>query len=229
MPIPMKAEVVQIEQPIREDNTEPAEKSYSVQTGDKLNRSDARYEVIRMLLDEMSYAEICQNLKHIFKVDVAETTIMAFKKTYFALYKDMIEKWDRSRHQYIVARVTEEMKLASKKMVQEVHEIERLKGIVDDRIKKIRNDVEKQNAAYESVLKDYIKTAAQLSARLSEITGSTGVEEKLKEMVKRTAMAAQKTLHPYVQSDRKDEVFKLFDQELEEILLSIESGAVVAE
>jgi len=201
----------------------------SPSSGEKLNRSDVKYEIVRMLLDNMSYAEICSTLKLVFKLDCAETTVMGFKRNYFALYKDIVEKWDRSRHQYIVARVTEEMKAASRKMVQEVHEIERLKGIVDDRIKKLRHDEDKQTAAYEGVLKDYVRTAAQLSQRLSTITGSTGVEEKLKEMVKRTAMAAQKTLHPYVQSDRKDEVFKLFDQELEEILLSIESGSALAE
>jgi len=211
-----------------EDAIEIPAKGYKVSTGDSLHRSEARYEIVRMLLDNMSYMEICANLKHIFKISCAESTVLAFKKNYLPLYKDMIEKWDMSRNQYLVSRITEEMKTTSKKMVQEIHELDKLMAIVDDRIKKCRSDPDRQTAAYEGVLKDYIRTKAMFAQRISEITGSTGVEEKLKEMVHRTAMAAQKTLHPYVGPDRRDEVFKLFDQELEEILLSIESGSALS-
>ena len=203
-------------------------KTYSTSTGDRVNRSEVRYEIVRMLLDNMSYMEIRTNLKHIFKIECAEETIMAFKKNYLPIYKDMIEKWDMSRHQYLVNRISDEMKMATKKMVQEIHELDTLMAIVDDRIKKCRSDPEKQTAAYEGVLKDYIRTKALFAQRVSAITGSTGVEEKLKEMVHMTAMAAQKTLHPYIGADRKDEVYKLFDQEIESILLSIESGAALS-
>jgi len=200
-----------------------------VYTGEKLSKSDAKYELIRMLLDGMSYVEIVQTLKHLFRIETSESSVAAFKKNFFPLYKDMIEQWDTSRYQYIVARVTEEMKVAAKKAVQEVHEIDRLRDIINERIALIISDDARKSAAYEGVLKDYIKTAAALAQRTSEITGSTGVEEKLKEMVKRTAMAAQKTLYPYVQGDRKDEAFKLFDQELEELLVSVDSGAILSE
>ena len=215
-----------------EDNNIQVAKStggYHAQTGDKLDRSPVKYEVVRMLLDEMSYSEISRTLKATFGMECTDSTVAAFKKTFYPLYKNLVEKWDMSRHQSIVARVTEEMKHTSKKRVQEVHELDKLLIIIDERIKKLRNDSEKQSAAYEGILNNYIKSKAILLQRVSEITGSTGVEEKMKEMVQRTALAAQKTLHPYVMSDSKDEAFRLFELELEDLLASIESGLVLTE
>ena len=44
-------------------------KGYNAATGDRVNRSEVRYEIVRMMLDNMSYMEIRTNLKHIFKFD----------------------------------------------------------------------------------------------------------------------------------------------------------------
>lgn len=208
--------------------------SYSVhvhsggQTGKKINDDAVRYEVIRMLMDGMTYPEIVENLYTHFNFRVAPLTLAAFKQNFAHLYNDRVDRWDKQRYQYVVARITEEMKEATQQMVHEVYELQHLLVIVDERISIIRDDDDRQSAAYEGVLKDLIKTKALLLERISKITGSTGMEHKLKDMVKQTALAAQKTLVPYLIDDRRDTAFQLFDLEIEDILLTIESGAAIA-
>lgn len=198
-------------------------RSYSGQTGKKIHDSPLRNEVVRMLMDGMTYPEIVDNLQTHFNFKVAALTIAAFKKNFFHYYQESIDRWDKQRYQYVVARITEEMKEAAKHMVHEVYELQHLITVVDERMDLIRDDEEIRSAAFEGVLKDLIKTKANLLERMSKVTGSTGMDQRLQDMVKHTALAAQKTLVPYLRDDQKDEAFILFDQEIEDILLAIDT------
>jgi hypothetical protein len=207
-----------------------AQESYSVrrfqgQTGEKIENSSVRYEVVRMITDGMTYPEIVNNLFTHFNFHVAELTVAAFKRNFLHFYQERIDRWDRQRYQYLVARITEEMKEASRKMIHEVYELQHLVGMIDGRINLIQNREDMQNAAYEAQLRGYLQLKAELLKRLSEITGSTGMDQRLKDVVKQTALAAQKTLTPYLKDDRREDAFVLFDQEIEDILISIEAGS----
>lgn len=205
-------------------------RSFSGQTGKKIDDSPYRNEVIRMLMDGTTYPEIVENLQTYFNFKVAELTVAAFKKNFFHFHQERIDRWDKHRYQYVIARITEEMKEAAKHMVHEVYEIQHLIIIVDERMTLIREDAEGRTASFEGVLKDLIKTKANLLERMSKITGSSGMEQRLKDMVKYTALAAQKTLVPYLRDDKKDDAFVLFDQEMEDILIAIDADvAVIAE
>jgi len=227
---PNSEEPVTLPVPVKTPKSSIATRSYSGQTGKKINDSPLRYEVIRMIADGMTYPEIVDNLHTHFNFRVAELTVAAFKKNFYHHHQERIDRWDKQRYQYVVARITEEMKEAARQMVHEVYELQHLLVVVDERIDLIRGseDDAPRSAAYEGVLKDFVKTKASLLERMSKITGSTGVEARLKDMVKQAALAAQKTLVPYLKEDRRDDAFMLFDQEFEDILRSIDSGEAIA-
>jgi len=222
--LPEVQETALVKQPIKVPKVSHSVRNFGGQTGKKINESSVRYEAIRMLADGMTYPEIVENLHTHFNFPVAELTLAAFKKNFFHFYNDRIDRWDKQRYQYIVARITEEMKETARQMVHEVYELQHLLAVVDERIALIRSDANRQSAAYEGVLKDLVKTKAALLERVSRVTGSTGMEAKLKDMVKQTALAVQKTLAPYLIEDRRETAYQLFDQEIEDILMSIESG-----
>lgn len=221
-------EGVTVQLPVKLPQVSYSLRSYSGQTGKKINESPYRHEVIRMLMDNMTYPEIVENLKTHFNFKVAELTVAAFKKNFFRYHQECVDRWDKQRYQYVVARITEEMKEAAKHMVHEVYELQHLLTVVDERMDLIRDDEESRSAAFEGVLKDLIKTKANLLERMSKITGSAGMEQRLKDMVRHTALAAQKTLVPHLRDDKKDDAFTLFDQEIEDILIAIDTDMVTA-
>lgn len=217
---PLEPEVINLPVPV---STSHALRRYHGQTGDKINKNPVRYEVVRMLMENMTYPEIVENLRIHFGFKVAELTVAAFKKNFLHYHSKRIDRWDKQRHQYLVARITEEMKEASRSMVHEVYELQNLLVVVEERMDLIRNDEDMRSSSYEGVLKDLIRTKAALLERMSKITGTTGMEGRLKDVVKQTAMAVQKTLVPHLKEDRRDEAFMLFDHEIEEVLMNIES------
>ena len=60
--------------------------------------------------------------------------------------------------------------------------------------------------------------------RTTKITGSSGLEEKLKDVTRRTALAAQRTLIQYLKVEDREKAFALWQQELQAILQVIDSG-----
>jgi uncharacterized protein YerC len=196
------------------------------QTGEKLESSSVRYEVVRMLIDGMTYAEIEEYLHTYFNFSVSELTIAAFKRNYLSIYQDRVDRWDKLRYQYVIARITEEMKAATKQLVHEVYELQHLLTITDERIDLIRKDESKQTASYETVLRGLIQTKADLLRRMSAITGSTGMVQAKTDVIKLTALAAQKTLVPHLKDDRKKTAFELFDQEIEGILIAVNAESM---
>ena len=83
------------------------------------------------------------------------------------------------------------------------------------------------SASYETTLKDIILAKAKILERMTKITGYSGLEEKLKDVVKSTALAAQRSLIPYLEEldeDKKEKALSLFEAELLSILQSIDSG-----
>ena len=60
--------------------------------------------------------------------------------------------------------------------------------------------------------------------RVTRLTGSSGMEERLKDVIKQTAMAAQRTLIPYLKEEEKAKAFSLFEQEIMDILTNLEAG-----
>jgi len=227
LPVLEPEELKPVKLPVTVPKTSHSLRRFQGQTGKKINESTVCYEVVRMLADGMSYPEIVENLHTHFNFGVAELTVAAFKKNFFHYYQERIDRWDKQRHQYLVARITAEMKEAARQMIHEVYELQHLISIIDGRITLLLNDEDRQNASYENVLRGYIQTRAELCKRLSNITGSTGMEQRLKDVVRQTALAAQKTLTPYLREDRKSDAFTLFDQEIEDILLTIEASSAV--
>lgn len=224
------AEVVEVDTiklPVKIPQVSYTLRSFSGQTGKKINDSPYRNEVVRMLLDGTTYPEIVENLQTHFNFKVAVLTLAAFKKNFFHYYQESVDRWDKQRYQYVVARITEEMKEAARHMIHEVYEVQHLLTIVDERMDLIRDDKEGRTASFEGVLKDLIKTKGNLLERMSKITGSSGMEQRLKDMVKHTALAAQKTLVPYLRDDKKNDAFILFDQEIEDILMAIDADMAI--
>lgn len=194
-------------------------------TGAKIDDSPYRFEVVRLLLDDLSYPEIREALVSLYGFRTSELTLAAFKKNYFPYYKDFIDRVDKARHAHLVARITTEMKSAATGMVHEVFEVQSLLVILDEGIDRIRNLPDlKRNASYESTLKDFVIAKARLLERITKITGSSGLEEKLKDVALRTALAAQKTLMQYLKVDERDKAHELFEIELRLLLGTIESG-----
>lgn len=194
-------------------------------TGKKIDDSEVRYEVVRMLLDGMSYAEISEVLRTLYHFKATELTLAAFKENYFGWYRDFIDRVDKARHAHLVARITEEMKEAAQGAVHEVFELQNLLVILDECIERIREmPLVKRTASYEGYLKDYILAKVRILERMTKITGSSGYEEKLKDMVRLTALAAQKTVIQYIQEEHQEKAFALFETELRSLLESIESG-----
>jgi len=194
-------------------------------TGKKIDDSEVRYEVVRMLLDGMSYAEISEVLRTLYHYRATELTLAAFKQNFFGWYKDFIDRVDKARHAHLVARITEEMKKAAQGAVHEVFELQSLLVILDECIERIREmPLVKRSASYEGYLKDYILAKVRILERMTKITGSSGYEEKLKDMVRLTALAAQKTVIQYIQEEHQEKAFALFETELRALLESIESG-----
>jgi len=194
-------------------------------TGKKIDDSEVRYEVVRMLLDGMSYAEISEVLRTLYHFRATELTLGAFKKNFYGWYKDFVDRVDKARHAHLVARITEEMKKAARGAVHEVFELQSLLVILDECIAHIREmPFTKRTASYEGYLKDYILAKTRLLERMTKITGSSGYEEKLKDMVYRTALAAQNTLVQYLDPAQQEKAFALFEIEIQTLLESIESG-----
>lgn len=194
-------------------------------TGKKINDSEVRYEVVRMMLDEMSYAEISEVLRTLYHYKATELTLAAFKQNFFGWYKDFIDRIDKARHAHLVARITEEMKKAAQGAVHEVFELQSLLVILDECIARIRDmPLTRRSASYEGYLKDYILAKVRILERMTKITGSSGYEEKLKDIVHLTAIAAQKTVIQYLKEEHREKAFALFETELRAILESIESG-----
>jgi len=201
----------------------PKKSSQFESTGKKIHDSRYCFEVVRMLLDGKSYLEIVEMLRYVYQFSVNEVTLVGFKRRFYPYYRDFIDRVDKARHQHLVARITEEMKEAAQQAVHEVFELDSLLVVVEERIQLLRSlPTNRHTAAFEGVLNSYVRTKADLLKRMSEVTGSSGIEEAKKEVVRKTALAAQKTLLAYLIPDKKVEALMLFEQELEEILLSIE-------
>lgn len=194
-------------------------------TGAKIDDSSYRFEVVRLLLDDLSYPEILEALVSLYGFKTSELTLAAFKKNYFPYYKDFIDRIDKARHAHLVARITAEMKSAATGMVHEVFELQSLLVILDEGVHRIQDLSDlKRNASYESTLKDFVLAKARLLERITKITGSSGLEEKLKDVARRVALAAQKTLMQYLKDDERDKALSLFETELRLLLGTIESG-----
>lgn len=194
-------------------------------TGAKIDESPVRFEVVRCLLDDMSYTEILEVLHSLYGFRTSEVTLAAFKKNFFPYYKDLIDRVDKARHAHLVARITNEMKAAASGMVHEIFELQSLLVILDEGMDRIRtlSDL-KRNASYETTLKDFVLAKARLLERMTKISGSSGLEEKLKDIARRTALAAQKTLVQYLKDDERDKALSLFEIELRMLIEIIESG-----
>lgn len=194
-------------------------------TGAKIDESPVRFEVVRCLLDDMSYTEILEVLHSLYGFRTSEVTLAAFKKNFFPYYKDLIDRVDKARHAHLVARITNEMKAAASGMVHEIFELQSLLVILDEGMGRIRtlSDL-KRNASYETTLKDFVLAKARLLERITKISGSSGLEEKLKDIARRTALAAQKTLVQYLKDDERDKALSLFETELRMLIDIIESG-----
>lgn len=194
-------------------------------TGAKIDESPVRFEVVRCLLDDMSYTEILEVLHSLYGFRTSEVTLAAFKKNFFPYYKDLIDRVDKARHAHLVARITNEMKAAASGMVHEIFELQSLLVILDEGMGRIRtlSDL-KRNASYETTLKDFVLAKARLLERVTKISGSSGLEEKLKDIARRTALAAQKTLVQYLKDDERDKALSLFETELRMLIEIIESG-----
>lgn len=194
-------------------------------TGKKIDDSVVRYEVVRYLLDGMSYAEISEVLRTLYHFRATELTLAAFKTNFYGWYKDFIDRVDKARHAHLVARITEEMKTAARGAVHEVFELQSLLVILDECITRIREmPLVKRSASYEGYLKDFILAKVRVLERMTKITGSSGYEEKLKDMVRLTALAAQKTVIQYIKEEHQEKAFALFETELRALLESIEAG-----
>lgn len=194
-------------------------------TGAKIDESPVRFEVVRCLLDDMSYTEVLEVLHSLYGFRTSEVTLAAFKKNFFPYYKDLIDRVDKARHAHLVARITNEMKAAASGMVHEIFELQSLLVILDEGMDRIRtlSDL-KRNASYETTLKDFVIAKAKLLERMTKISGSSGLEEKLKDIARRTALAAQKTLVQYLKDDERDKALTLFETELRMLIEIIESG-----
>jgi len=194
-------------------------------TGAKLDESPYRYEIVRLLLDGLSYPEIQEALVSLYGFKTSPLTLAAFKTNYYPYYKDFIDRVDKARHAHLVARITTEMKSAATGMVHEVFELQSLLVILDEGIERMRDLSDlKRNASYESTLKDFVLAKSRLLERITKITGSSGLEEKLKDVARRTALAAQRTLMQYLKDDERDNALSLFETELRLLLETIESG-----
>ena len=194
-------------------------------TGDKLDKSAVRYEVTRMLLDGMSYKEIELALQALFGIKAAELTIVAFKENYYPYYKDLIDRVDKARHSHIVARISDEMKASARGMVSELLELQKAIVIIDERIALVRAlPAESRTASYEGTLKDFIGTKVRILERIAKITGSSGLESRMIDVVKRTALAAQRTLVQHLNEDEAELAFEMFESEMRTILDTIASG-----
>jgi hypothetical protein len=199
--------------------------TYAKSSGKKIDISPVRYEVVRMILDGMSFVEISEVLRTLYHVKVTELTLAAFKKNYFSYYKDFVDRIDKARHAHLVARITEEMKLHARGMVHEVFELQAMLSILDESVGRLRALPDaRRSAAYEGALKDFILAKARILERITKVTGSSGLEEKLKDVIRETALIAQKTLIQYLREEDRDKAFTLFDQELRTLLESVESG-----
>lgn len=194
-------------------------------TGAKIDESPVRFEVVRCLLDDMSYTEVLEVLHSLYGFRTSEVTLAAFKKNFFPYYKDLIDRVDKARHAHLVARITNEMKAAASGMVHEIFELQSLLVILDEGMDRIRtlSDL-KRNASYETTLKDFVIAKAKLLEQMTKISGSSGLEEKLKDIARRTALAAQKTLVQYLKDDERDKALTLFETELRMLIEIIESG-----
>jgi len=190
----------------------------------KIDDSPVRYEVVRMMLDNMTYDQITKNLRIYFGMECGENTLLAFKKDWLPYYKELIDKWDKARYPALIIKLSSEVQERTKDLIQEVTEIQALVNIVDERIRLIRDDEESRSANYEKVLNDFIRTKAQLMERVTRLTGSSGMEERLKDVIKQTAMAAQRTLIPYLKEEEKAKAFSLFEQEIMDVLTNLEAG-----
>jgi len=194
-------------------------------TGAKIDDSPCRFEVVRLLLDDLSYTEILEALVSLYGFKTSELTLAAFKKNYFPYYKDLIDRIDKARHAHLVARITSEMKSAATGMVHEVFELQSLFVILDEGMARIQDLSDlKRSASYEATLKDFVIAKARLLERMTKITGSSGLEEKLKDVARRTALAAQKTLVQYLEESSREKALSLFETELRLLLETIESG-----
>jgi len=194
-------------------------------TGAKIDDSRVCFEVVRYLLDGMSYAEIVEVLASLYQFKTREITLAAFRKNFYPYYKDFIDRVDKARHAHIVARITDEMRSAAKGMVHEVWELQSLLVILDEGIERMRElPSMKRNASYEGALKDFVLAKTRILERITKISGSSGLEEKLKDVARSVALAAQKTLVQYLKEDERDNAFALFETELRALLESIESG-----
>jgi hypothetical protein len=194
-------------------------------TGAKIDDSPCRFEVVRLLLDDLSYTEILATLVSLYGFKTSELTLAAFKKNYFPYYKDLIDRIDKARHAHLVARITSEMKSAATGMVHEVFELQSLLVVLEEGIVRIQelSDL-KRSASYENTLKDFVVAKARLLERITKITGSSGLEEKLKDVARRVALAAQKTLIQYLEESSREKALSLFETELRLLLDTIESG-----
>jgi len=194
---------------------------------EKLVNSPFRFEAIRLMLDGLTDERVAEQLDIVFNYRCSTATIAAFRDNYLSMYGYLVEKWDKSRSQTLIARSTSEMKAVSSKVAKEVFELQKLVEIADERIDLIRTNPERQSAAYEGVLKDLIKTKALLLERMSKITGTTGMEERLKEVIKKTAQAIQRTLIPHLKEEEKESAFEAFEKEITAILVAVEADTVI--
>jgi len=189
----------------------------------RVDSSPVRYEVVRMISDGMSYEQISANLKSFFGVDFGVGTIAEFKKGWYPYYEELIDKWDKSRYPSLIAKLSTAVKERAQNLAQEVVELQKMIQLIDDRIKEIQDNKE-SSIGHERVLNDYIKTKAALLERATKLVGASGLEGKLKNVVKQTALAAQRSLIPYLKEEDKAKAFALFEQEISSILNNIEAG-----
>jgi hypothetical protein len=189
----------------------------------RVDSSPVRYEVVRMISDGMSYEQISANLKSFFGVDFGVSTIAEFKKGWYPYYEELIDKWDKSRYPSLIAKLSTAVKERAQNLAQEVVELQKMIQLIDDRIKEIQDNKE-SSIGHERVLNDYIKTKAALLERATKLVGASGLEGKLKNVVKQTALAAQRSLIPYLKEEDKAKAFALFEQEISSILNNIEAG-----
>ena len=192
-------------------------------TGQRLNDSQYRYEAVRLLLEGHSYQEISDLLYEFFNYKVTPQTIASFKRNFFPYYEEIIDRWEKRRYQNIVARLSEEIKNIHRRASEEVFEIQRSLTIIDERVKKL-TAVPSIAAPIEVAINQYINTKQRLLERATRLTGSSGLERKLKDTVSQTMLAVQRTLIPYLMSDRKAEAFELLDRDLEEIFSNIDKS-----
>jgi len=194
---------------------------YDGNTGQKINESVYRYEVIRLIMEGYSYQEISVLLYEHFNFRISATVISAFKRNYFELYEETIDRWEKLRHQSIVARLAEESRAAARKAYEEVYEIQRSLALIEERIKLLK-DSKGVSPPVEVAINQYVNTKARLLERQTKVTGQSGLENKLKDMIKTVMIAVQRTLIPYLQPDRKEEAFTLLDNDLRSIIEGID-------